>query len=257
MNRTTMFLPSVMAGVSVALVLPAVGVIGAAGVDASVTGGTPCRSARRVSTRSRCDPQATLNTSRSTQGRRCRRRLLLPRPVHEVLILGRSGNDVLRIDDTNGTFTDTETTTVDGESGNDSMFGGGGAETFRGDSGNDVVDGNRGNDIGIMGSGNDNFIWDPGDGNDTIEGESGLDTMTFNGAGGPETFDMSANGGRLLFLRQPGNVSMDTDSVEAVTVNALGSTDVFTINDLSATDVATTLLDLGPALGASGWRWGR
>jgi hypothetical protein len=63
---------------------------------------------------------------------------------------------------------------------------------------------------------------------------------------------MSANGGRLLFFRQPGNVSMDTDSVEAVTVNALGSADVFTINDLSATDVDTTLLDLGVTLGASG-----
>ena len=80
--------------------------------------------------------------------------------------------------------------------------------------------------------------------------------MTFNGAGGPETFDMTAIGGRLDFFRQPGNVRMDTDNVEAVTVNAVGSADVVTINDLSATDVATSLIDLGPPSGVR-WRWRR
>ena len=57
-----------------------------------------------------------------------------------------------------------------------------------------------------MGAGDDVFIWDPGDGNDTIEGQDGHDTMLFNGAGGAELFDVSANGGRVRFFRNVANI---------------------------------------------------
>ena len=48
------------------------------------------------------------------------------------------------IDESNGVFTDAETTTFDGGAGNDELLGGRGNETFDGGPGNDSVDGNQG-----------------------------------------------------------------------------------------------------------------
>ena len=62
---------------------------------------------------------------------------------------------------------------------------------------------------------------------------------------------MTANGGRLIFFRQPGNVTMNTDDVEIVDFNALGGPDSITVNDLSGTDVTQTNLDLAGALGGN------
>ncbi|HEU4841594.1 MAG TPA: hypothetical protein VFT09_09135 [Ilumatobacteraceae bacterium] len=161
------------------------------------------------------------------------------------------GDDTVRIDDANGTFTDTEITTISGDRGDDTMLGGGGNELFFGGPGHDVADGNRGADVGVMGAGDDTFIWDPGDGSDVVEGQRGYDTMDFNGADGAETFAMSPNGPRLRFLRQPGNIVMDTDGVERVDVDALGGTDALTIDDLSGTDVFKVRVDLAAALGGT------
>jgi hypothetical protein len=44
--------------------------------------------------------------------------------------------------------------------------------------------------------------------------------MRFNGAAGAEKFDLSANGSRLKFVRDVGNIIMDTIGVETVDVNA-------------------------------------
>jgi Ca2+-binding RTX toxin-like protein len=157
----------------------------------------------------------------------------------------------VRIDESNGAFTDSIPTTIDGKAGNDTLLGGSGRETFRGGSGRDSIDGNRGNDIAFMGPGNDTFVWDPGDGSDTIEGQSGYDTMLFNGANVAERIDMSANGYRLKFFRDAGNITMDTDGVERVDFKALGGVDVVTVNDLRATDVRAVNVDLA-ATGGSG-----
>ena len=62
---------------------------------------------------------------------------------------------------------------------------------------------------------------------------------------------MTADGGRLIFFRQPGNVTMNTDDVEIVDFNALGGPDSITVNDLSGTDVTQTNLDLAGALGGN------
>jgi len=162
-----------------------------------------------------------------------------------------NGRDSVRIDDSNGAFTDSIPTRISGGNGDDSLNGGAGVETFDGGNGDDLVDGGRGNDRAELGRGDDTFRWDPGEGNDTIEGESGSDKMLFNGAAGGETVDMSANGGRLIFFRTPGNVLMNTDDVEIVDFNALGGPDSITVHDLSGTDVTQTNLDLAAALGGS------
>ena len=141
---------------------------------------------------------------------------------------GRGGNDLLS-----------------GGAGNDFIAGGAGSDTLAGGSGNDFLDGDQGTDIGLLGAGNDVFRWDPGDGSDIVEGASGFDEMLFNGAVGAEQFALSANGERSSFTRVQGNIVMDMNDVEKVTVNALGGDDTITINDPSGTDITDIHINLG------------
>src|SRR5262245_39312224 len=157
--------------------------------------------------------------------------------IDGINIRARGGNDRVRIDDTNGAFTNLIPTKIDGGRGNDTITGGAGSETLNGGPGNDSIDGNGGNDISNLGPGDDTFVWDPGDGSDTIEGDDGQDMLVFNGAAASETVDLSANGDRLRFFRNPANITMDTRGVEGVDFNALGGADTVTVNDLTGTDV--------------------
>ena len=177
------------------------------------------------------------------------------------------GDDIVRIDESNGVFTETIPTTLDGGEGNDTLtggaggstlsggpgadqlVGGSGAERLNGGDGNDRIDGNRGNDVAFMGAGDDTFVWDPGDGSDTIEGQDGRDTMLFNGANVAEKVDLSANGSRLRFFRDVATITMDTAGVERVDFKALGAADSVTVGDLSATDVDEVNVDLAGSLG--------
>ena len=171
--------------------------------------------------------------------------------VTRIAVTAGKGSDAIRIDDTNGAFTDVIPTTIDGGAGNDTIAGGKGAETLLGGSGNDTIDGNGGNDSARLGAGDDTFVWDPGDGSDTIEGQAGADTMRFNGANGAEHVTLSANGKRLTFFRDAGNITMDTAGLERVDFNALGGTDVVTVNDLTGTDVSSVNVDLAGTLGGA------
>jgi len=159
------------------------------------------------------------------------------------------GDDVVRIDF--GAEVQPPTT-IDTGAGDDTVFGGSGNELIRTGAGNDIVDGNRGSDTALLGDGNDKFIWDPGDGSDVIEGGRGQDTMVFNGAAGAEKFVASANGPRLRFTRDVGNIVMDTDDVERVELNALGGADTVTVGDLRGTDVRKVDVDLGAQLNTRG-----
>ena len=58
--------------------------------------------------------------------------------------------------------------------------------------------------------------------------------MLFNGANGAEQVDRPPNGNRLRFLRDLGNITMDTARRRAVDFNALGGADLVTVNDLRA-----------------------
>ena len=141
--------------------------------------------------------------------------------------------------------------TVDGGAGNDTILGSNGNDTLLGGTGNDFIDGQQGNDTAFLGDGNDVFQWDPGDGSDTIEGQDGTDTMLFNGSAGNEIFTASANGSRLLFTRNLGNIVMDVNDVEVVTLNALGGADSVIVNDLSGTDVTQVNVNLAGTLGGT------
>jgi Ca2+-binding RTX toxin-like protein len=166
--------------------------------------------------------------------------------ITRITVDARRGDDAVRIQEgPGGVFTDAIPTTLDGGDGNDTLAGGTGIETLVGGDGNDSIDGNRGNDAATLGAGDDTFVWDPGDGSDTVEGDDGADTMRFNGAGIAERIDLSANGGRLRFVRDIASITMDTDGVEQVDFNALGGADVVTTNDLTGTDVTKVNVDLG------------
>jgi Ca2+-binding RTX toxin-like protein len=140
--------------------------------------------------------------------------------------------------------------TVDGGAGNDTINGGNGDDLLLGGDGNDFIDGNQGTDVARMGTGDDVFQWDPGDGNDTVEGQDGTDTMLFNGNNISEVFEASANGERVLFTRNVGNIVMDLNDVERIDLNALGGTDTTTVNDLSGTDLVELNINLAAVGGA-------
>src|SRR5262249_50703934 len=99
--------------------------------------------------------------------------------------------------------------TLDGGAGNDTITGGDGNDRLVGGDGTDLINGGRGNDEAFLGAGDDTFVWNPGDGSDTVEGQDGHDTMIFNGANISENVDISANGTRVRFFRDPGNITMD------------------------------------------------
>jgi Ca2+-binding RTX toxin-like protein len=141
--------------------------------------------------------------------------------------------------------------TVDGGAGNDVLTGGDGNDVLTGGDGNDTVIGGRGNDVALLGAGDDTFVWNPGDGSDTVEGQAGSDRMLFNGANVGEKIDLSANGNRLRFTRDVGNIVMDVNDVERVDFNALGGADTITVGDLTGTDVTQVNLNLAGNLASS------
>lgn len=82
-----------------------------------------------------------------------------------------------------------------------------------------------------------------------IEGQAGIDELIFNGSAGSEIFELSANGSRTRLTRNLGNIVMDLDDVEKISISALGSADTLIVNNLAGTDVAIVNLLLAGALG--------
>ena len=178
-------------------------------------------------------------------------------PAPFALDIGTSENLVLNANGGDDSFSATGNLaalikiTVDGGANNDTILGSNGADVLLGGDGNDFVDGQQGNDVALLGAGNDVFQWDPGDGSDVVEGQDGTDTMRFNGSGASEIFDVSANGGRVRFTRNVGNIVMDLNDVESIDLNALGGADTLTVNDLSGTDLAQINTNLAGTLGGT------
>ena len=141
--------------------------------------------------------------------------------------------------------------TIDGGDGNDHITGGDGNDTLLGGNGNDVIIGGRGSDTAFLGAGDDMFIWNPGDGGDTVEGQAGFDSLVFNGANVNERISISANGSRVLFTRDIGNVTMDLNGIESIQFNALGGSDAIVVGDLSGTGVAQIAIDLAGTPGGT------
>ncbi len=178
-------------------------------------------------------------------------------PAPFALDIGTSENLVLNANGGDDTFSATGNLaalikiTVDGGAGDDTILGSNGVDHLLGGDGNDFIDGQQGNDVALMGAGDDVFQWDPGDGSDTVEGQDGADTMAFNGSGGNEIFEASADGQRVRFTRNLGNIVMDLNNVESIDLKALGGTDTTIVNDLSGTAVVELNLDLAGTIGGA------
>jgi Ca2+-binding RTX toxin-like protein len=160
-----------------------------------------------------------------------------------------AGTDSLRIDQSNGLFTDTEQTSLNGEAGNDTILGGSAAETLIGGLDNDWIDGNPGADTIQAGAGDDIVAWDPGDASDTVDGGSGNDRLAFSGANIGEVIHASAVGGHVLFTRNIGTVALDLDGVDQIDVRTLGGADSVVVDDLAGTDLASLGVDLAGSAG--------
>ncbi|HET9025044.1 MAG TPA: calcium-binding protein, partial [Burkholderiaceae bacterium] len=191
----------------------------------------------------------------TANGTRVRFDRLDPAPFN--LDIGTTENLIVNMNGGDDTFSATGNlatlikVTVDGGAGNDTILGSNGNDLLLGGDGDDFVDGQQGNDTVFLGAGNDAAQWDPGDGSDTVEGQDGSDRLLFNGSAGNEIFTTSANGGRVLFTRNLGNIVMDLNDVETIDVNALGGTDNVTVNDLTGTDVTEVNVNLAGTLGGA------
>jgi Ca2+-binding RTX toxin-like protein len=168
-------------------------------------------------------------------------------PSDSLVVDALSGNDAVSAP---GLPAQAISLTLDGDAGDDELFGGQGNDRLLGGIGNDTLDGSKGNDIALMGAGDDNFAWDPGDGSDVVEGEEGNDSMLFIGANIDEQIHVTANGNRVRFVRDIGNVTMDLAGVEEVDFQALGGADLVDVGDLTGTDLTALQLDLEGAPGA-------
>ena len=164
---------------------------------------------------------------------------------NDTLTGGSSNDDLAGQDGNDSLFGRGGDDSLSGGSGDDFIAGGAGNDTLFGGDGNDFLDGDQGTDIASLGGGNDVFRWDQGDGSDRVDGGSGFDELLFNGFGNPENFTFSADGDHALFTRTQGNIVMDLDGVEKVTVNAFGGADTITINDPTGTDVTEFDINLG------------
>jgi Ca2+-binding RTX toxin-like protein len=173
------------------------------------------------------------------------------RPTFDAIdIEAGNGANTVRVDESNGPIA--TPMTIDGGRGDDSLQGGSGADVIRGGPGNDAVDAGRGADTVTLGNGDDSFIWLPGQGSDSVEGGRGDDLMNFVGADIPERFTVAANGSRVRFTRDAGNIVIDLDGVEEIDTKALGGADTFTAGDLTGTDLERVETNLHGAGGDDG-----
>jgi len=135
---------------------------------------------------------------------------------------------------------------VDGGRGDDTLTGGGRAETLAGGSGDDRIDGGPGADLMRGDAGDDTLVWNPGGGNDTVDGGKGDDALAFNTSNISEDIALSASAdGHALLTRNIGVISMDLNDIERVAfAGGGGGADRFTIGDLTETGVDAVDIDL-------------
>jgi Ca2+-binding RTX toxin-like protein len=183
---------------------------------------------------------------------------------------GGDGNDVLKLDESNGIMPKADLLggagvdkltsgsgddALDGGAGNDYLTGGAGSDTIAGGDGNDQVTGGTGDDTAALGAGSDQFVWNPGDGDDVVDGDDGTDALRFNGS--PAVDGVSAfpfPGGRAMITHNRGDASatetVNFSGVELVYANLFGGEDAVSVEDLKESGVTMVGIVVAPRSGA-------
>ena len=112
----------------------------------------------------------------------------------DISVRSGAGADDVRIDESGGVFTDTETTTIETAAGADTVSGGAGGEIIATGDDADFVGGGGGDDTLLLGAGDDTAL--QGDGFDQLDGQAGQDTLRAAGASASEEFTLQAVGAK-------------------------------------------------------------
>jgi RTX calcium-binding nonapeptide repeat (4 copies) len=172
----------------------------------------------------------------------------------KIAVHAGGGDDVVRIAEGNGAFTDTEKTTILGEGGADTLVGGSFGETLGGGDGADNIDGNACNDAITLGPANDVDVWNAGDGTDTVGAGDGLDRVRVNGSDESEIFNLRKDIGLLRIVRSTGSgtgESVGVNGAELVELHAFRGSDTISIGDLTGTGATGVDVDLSASGGAN------
>ena len=161
-----------------------------------------------------------------------------------------AGADDIRIDESNGAFTDAEATTIESGAGADLVLGGRGAEVIASGEDNDLVLAGAGDDSLLLGGGDDTAVQGALDGFDVFDGQSGFDTVQTSGTGESEEFTVQAVGAEVRISRDVGGAGTDMAGIEVTELNAAGGPDLVDVGDLSGTELTRLDADLGLADGA-------
>jgi Ca2+-binding RTX toxin-like protein len=141
-----------------------------------------------------------------------------------IVVRGGGGNDILNAAGLGNTYNSLE---IQGDAGDDTVTGGGKADTLGGGDGDDRVVGGPGADVMSGGAGNDVLVWNNGDGSDTMDGDAGNDEIEVNGSAnaGDEFTIAPGLDGRTKFDRV-NLVPFTLDTLaERMTVSGLGGDD--------------------------------
>ena len=167
-----------------------------------------------------------------------------------IAIRSGAGDDEIRIDESNGAFTDAEQTTIESGAGADVVLGGRAAETIAAGDDADLVDAGPGDDAIFLGAGDDTARQGADDGFDSLEGQSGNDSFQTAGTSESEEFTVQAVGARTRISRDTSGSAAEIAGTEIAEVNAGGGPDLVDVGDLSGTGLARVDADLGLADGA-------
>jgi Ca2+-binding RTX toxin-like protein len=166
----------------------------------------------------------------------------------KVIVHAGGGDDIVRIAEGNGAFTDTEKTAILGDGSADTLVGGSFAESLQGGDGADTIDGNPGNDAITLGASNDFVVWNPEDGVDAISAGDGFDRIRVNGSDDSESIEVFNFTNMLRISRgtRPGEGGpiFDAKNAEALELKPLRGNDVVRTGNLAGTGVNDVSVDL-------------